>query len=281
MKNTLSPLRYPGGKTCYYPLISEIIDINDLEGCIYAEPFAGGAGAALSLLSTKKVSKILLNDIDLAIYAFWFSILSYTNQFISKIIELPICVEEWQRQKAIYKNEKDDLLKLGFATFYLNRCNVAGIMLANPIGGIAQSGKYKIDARFNKEKLIKKIEYIATLKDKIRITNLDAIKFIKNLRYRKQKLFIYFDPPYYKKGKLLYYNHYEHEDHLLLKNCILDSKYPWLLSYDSNKAIADLYANKPIYCKSLSYSINGSSIGNEYLISDLIMPSYLQRGKTI
>ena len=47
---TCSPLRYPGGKSAMAELLSEIRRLNGLGDRAIAEPFAGGAGASLTLL---------------------------------------------------------------------------------------------------------------------------------------------------------------------------------------------------------------------------------------
>ena len=148
MPTTLSPLRYPGGKTVYADMISWIIRKNGLSGCSYAEAFAGGAGTAITLLLEGQVKEIWLNDFDLAIYSFWRAILEHTEEFIRRIDNTPITVCEWRKQKEIYSKNDTDIFSLGFATFFLNRCNRAGILLANPIGGLMQNSTNKIDARF-------------------------------------------------------------------------------------------------------------------------------------
>ena len=82
MPHTFSPLRYPGGKTSYSNLMEKLIELNELGKCVFVEAFAGGAGAALSLLFRGKVSSLILNDLDYAIYSFWKSIINYTEDFI-------------------------------------------------------------------------------------------------------------------------------------------------------------------------------------------------------
>lgn len=161
MPTTPSPLRYPGGKTVYADMISWIIQNNNLANCLYVEAFAGGAGAAITLLLKDHVKEIWLNDFDPAIYSFWSAITEHTEDFLYRLDKTPITVTEWKKQKKIYLNKGSDILSLGFATFFLNRCNHAGILLANPIGGLMQTGKDKIDARFNKENLATKIQAIA------------------------------------------------------------------------------------------------------------------------
>ncbi|TQP96866.1 DNA adenine methylase, partial [Vibrio cholerae] len=64
MPVTPSPLRYPGGKTAITPMVSDIIGANNLRSAHYVEPYAGGAGLALSLLFNKVVPHIHLNDLD-------------------------------------------------------------------------------------------------------------------------------------------------------------------------------------------------------------------------
>uniref|UniRef100_UPI00404B41F4 DNA adenine methylase n=1 Tax=Brachybacterium sp. GPGPB12 TaxID=3023517 RepID=UPI00404B41F4 len=60
----LSPLRYPGGKARLAPYLARLITAQDPEPRQYAEPFAGGAGAALHLLHDGVVDRIHLNDLN-------------------------------------------------------------------------------------------------------------------------------------------------------------------------------------------------------------------------
>jgi len=278
MPITPSPLRYPGGKTIYSQILMSVIDNNALSKCTFVEAFAGGAGAAVTLLLSGKVKSIFLNDLDPAIYSFWSAILNNTEEFLYLMHHTPVTVSEWRKQRQIYHSKHNDMLKLGFATFFLNRCNRAGILLANPIGGLEQSGKYKIDARFKKDKLEKKIREISNKRDSIKVFNLDAIELIKVLKreHRNRKFLVYFDPPYYQKGELLYLNHYHPDDHKELSRCIREFPFPWILSYDNQPAITELYNGLPIYLQNLQYSVSKIARAQELIISNLKMPTYLQ-----
>ena len=138
MARTASPLRYPGGKSCLEPLISQFLKLNSLELENYAEPYAGGGGLALSLLYAGKVSDIHLNDVDPAIWAFWWSVLNETERLCYKVEKTPITVQEWHRQQDIFNSQNlDDPVNLGFAAFFLNRTNRSGIIKgAGVIGGL-------------------------------------------------------------------------------------------------------------------------------------------------
>ena len=220
MKNTqkgetdmnYSPLRYPGGKSKIAPFVSLLIEKSNLGECTYVEPFAGGAGVALSLLFAGTVTSIVINDYDKAIYSMWKAILEETEAFINLVQTVPLTIDEWRKQKQIYNDQnKKYSLELGFATFYLNRTNRSGILEAGPIGGYKQIGNYLMDARYNREALIERIKKIAKYKSHIHLYNKDIESFIKNyLPKYQQNAFVYFDPPYYNKGKELYKRRKEH-----------------------------------------------------------------------
>ena len=176
-----SPLRYPGGKTKMLPIIKLMINKSN-HNATYVEPFAGGAGVALGLLFKGCVNDIVINDFDKSIYSIWRAILTESDKLIYLIKHTPISIEEWYKQRSIYKNQnKRYSLELGFAALYLNRTNRSGILNAGPIGGLNQNGKYLIDARFNKEELIKKIKRIVSYKNKIKLYNCEISTFLKNI----------------------------------------------------------------------------------------------------
>jgi DNA adenine methylase len=261
-----SPLRYPGGKTFLFPLFDKVIKEHRLKNVVYIEPFAGGAGAALALLFLEKVDKIVINDLDRAIYSFWKSAIFSSDKFIKKIYSTPITIEEWRKQKAIYNNSKSNEFNLGFATFFLNRTNMSGILNGGLIGGIKQKGKYKIDARFNKDNLAEKIQQLSLYKNRISVFNKDGVKLIHNY-LNKENTFIYLDPPYYEKGAALYLNHYKKADHeMLAKQLNKNADAFWLLTYDNKKEIKSLYEDRKIVNFSLNYNAYELRRGREMMI---------------
>lgn len=281
MSHSASPLRYPGGKAKLTKVLQQIISKNHFQKPIYIEPFAGGAGAALNLLFSSDVEKIVLNDADFRIYYFWKSILENNKEFISLIENTEINIENWRVFRDIYLNpQAHSSLDVGFATFFLNRCNRSGILPnGGPIGGQSQTSEWKIDARFNKSSLIKRIEKIGFWREKISIENQDAITLIYNLEEDDQpsERFYYIDPPYYKKGSRLYLNFYNHTDHEKLSRCIkLIKNGKWVLSYDNTPEIKNLYNELKIYEYTLRYSASITQNGKEVLISknDLKIPKF-------
>ncbi|MDU5011033.1 MAG: DNA adenine methylase [Clostridium botulinum] len=267
-QKTYSPLRYPGGKSKFSRYVKKLIHKKKLNKSTYIEPFCGGAGVALDLLINGHVSDIIINDYDRAIYAFWYSVINYSNELCNIIENTQVTIDEWHKQKLIQLNKgSEDLLKLGFSTLFLNRTNRSGIIKAGVIGGLEQAGNYKLDCRFNKQQIIDKIRLIATYADKIQIYNLDTGKLIDDIIINlKKKSFIFFDPPYYKKGASLYTNFYKHEDHLALANKIKNIKYhSWIVTYDNVKEIRDMYKDKRMETYHLNYYAQKKYKGNEVI----------------
>jgi DNA adenine methylase len=241
----VSPLRYPGAKWRLETFVNSILENNNLGLCSYAEPFAGGASLAISLLFRGFVSEVHLNDFDRSIFAFWNCVLNHTDELIELIETTPVTMDSWHAQKNIQasKDFASDI-ELGFSTFFLNRANRSGILTAGVIGGKDQAGKWKIDARFNKENLKHRIVLISKLRSRIHLYNEDAIDFIKTCdSVLPERSFVYLDPPYYVKGPELYLNAYTHEDHLRLASSVLSElRLPWMVSYDDVPQIKSIYS---------------------------------------
>ncbi|MDE0119139.1 MAG: hypothetical protein OXM55_03925 [Bdellovibrionales bacterium] len=274
----VSPLRYPGGKTCLAPKLESVFKKNFSynEKITFVEPYAGGAGASLVLLYSSKVDKIIINDLDKAIYIFWKIAVQSTDYLIRKIRRTKITIQEWKKQKEIYtllKNKQRLILKdeskLAFATLFLNRTNRSGIMNGGPIGGMNQLSKWKINERFTKKTIIERLERIKKNHNKIKVYNLDGIKLLKRLERQKKsnQYFILIDPPYFQKGQSLYLNNYKNDDHEdLSKFLIKSSLKKWIMTYNDISYIKNLY--KKMYVKKFMIQHNAqySKTGKEIMI---------------
>lgn len=278
MARSNSPLRYPGGKTCLYDLAARILRINRLERCHYAEPYAGGAGLALSLLFEGHVAAVHLNDLDRTIWAFWTSVLDRTDELVDRVRRTPVDMGEWHRQREVYlhSGEFDDL-SVGFATFFLNRTNRSGIIKgAGVIGGLSQEGDYKIDCRFNREELIRRIRRIAKYRTRISLYRQDALAFLDQMeRQLPTRSFFCIDPPYFNKGSSLYTSFYDPRDHLAVSQAVLALERPWILTYDAAPEIARLYKSRRQFGFDVHYSLQTKRVGTELLVASkgLRLPS--------
>lgn len=270
MRNTVSPLRYPGGKAKLEAVLKKYVFASNCTTLV--EPFCGGAGVGLELLMEGTINEFHLNDLDKGVYCFWKCVLEHTEELIEMIEQSEISVKNWEVQKGILKQNSGTELELGFATLYCNRCNRSGILNAGCIGGKKQDGQYKIGNRFNKEKIIKKIRKIAEYKEKIHLYNMDVFSFLD--KYSSSfggETILYFDPPYVKKGKELYRKWFEMSDHIHLRLVLGKlKKVKWILTYDDTKFIRDLYEDSKKFNLTeieLPYSAGVKRTEKELLIS--------------
>lgn len=264
-----SPLRYPGGKGKLAPFMGFMLEKMNIKNGTYVEPFAGGAGVALMLLLEGYVDNIVINDYDKAIYSVWRAIITEPENLIDRINQTVVSVHEWEQQKEIYSTDNTKYsLDLAFATFYLNRTNRSGILKGGPIGGANQTGNYKINARYNKDELIKRIRKIAKKKSNIKVYNKDIVSFIEKIlpSYDTDTL-VYFDPPYYNKGHELYKNFFDKKDHAKIADLILNQvKSNWIVTYDDTPEIINLYQNQCLKKFDLNYSVANTGKSSEIII---------------
>jgi len=259
MSHTMSPFRYPGGKSQLYNFVDNLLTINKINGT-YIEPFAGGSGLAIKLLIKGRVNNIWINDYDKSIYAVWYTILNTPQLLIDRINEVPFDykdgsdnsdefnLEYWEKIRKQYNTFKDlpTSIDNAFATLFLNRTNRSGIITGGPVGGTKQNTK--IYARFNKRTLIRKINLIYSFKDKINLTNLDAKQMIPKIKSEtdSSNTFIFFDPPYFNQGSNLYFSSFNYDDHKNMAKQIIDlKKYSWITTYDNVEEIKNLYSKSP------------------------------------
>lgn len=274
----VTPLRYPGSKNKLYTYIRHLVEVNSTK--TYVEPFVGGGSLACKLLLNGDVDRIIINDYDRSVYAFWYCVFNDTDRLINKIRDTDITIEEWHRQKAILKTRitNDTLLDLGFAMLFCNRTNRSGILTAGVIGGLKQDGKYKLDCRFNKEKLIKMIEELSLYKGRVEVHNKDAVELLTSGEYDLKDALIFLDPPYFDKGRRLYVKSYTTDCHVglakMLKGSLQNAK--WVLTYDKVPDIARLYEGVDSLNFCLHYSANKRVVGTEvmYFSKNLVKGKY-------
>lgn len=272
-----SPLRYPGGKASFAPFIAKLIKENNLVGGHYFEPYAGGAGVALDLLFNGYASHIHINDFDPAVHSFWEAVTQHPNELLDLLTSTPINMTEWFRWRAVLREERDaSVVERGFATLFMNRTNRSGILKAGVIGGKNQDGPYKLDARFKKDVISARIRAIAERAQDITVYKEDSLLLLKRCKdFLPKNSLIYLDPPYYVKGRGLYRNYYEHEDHVEISKVIQAKNFKrhWVVSYDNTDEINAMYQSVISKKYGLNYTAHRRYVGNEVMFfsKDLIV----------
>lgn len=242
----------------------------------YVEPFAGGAGAAMNLLRDSVVSKVILNDLDVRVYSVWRAMIEENERFCEQLSEVSIDIDLWWKCRAIVNNPPDTYsFETGFATFIINRTSRSGILLGSgPIGGYKQEGKWKIDARFYRETMLRRVKWIGDHAEQIEIKRIGALKLlescIENADIDLNRTLFFIDPPYVGAGSRLYFNGMTEDDHTLLSLLLQKDILPnWVLTYDNDPLIEKLYSKRDQNLLEVGYSLAKVRSENEILISTI------------
>lgn len=268
-KKLFTPLRYPGGKARFAPYIADLMRTNGLEGGHYMEPYAGGAGVALELLYDEVVTDVHINDADPAVRDFWLAATKHTRKLIRLVESEPVTLEAWSHWRDVMLGKvRAPLCERGFATLFLNRTNRSGILKGGVIGGKAQSGSYKIDARFKRDVLVRRLELLAKHSDNIHVYGEDALLLLNRCAdFLPECALIYLDPPYYVKGQGLYRNFYTHADHVAIASLLQSQAFDrrWLVSYDDAPEIRSMYSGSLGRGYGLHYTAQKRYVGAEIM----------------
>lgn len=264
-----TPLRYPGGKGSFAPLVAQVLRENDLTGGHYLEPYAGGAGLALILLFDGHVDQVHINDADPAVAVFWRAATQNTFGLIKMVADEPVTMEAWHHWRSVMLGETSATdLHRGFATLFMNRTNRSGILKGGVIGGKAQAGTYKLSARFMRDKLCSRLERIGERASAIHTYEEDAHSLLLRChQFLPARSLVYLDPPYFVKGSGLYRNFYTHEDHLRIAKLLASSRFrrPWIVSYDNEEEIRAMYSYARAFSYSLNYTAQERYVGSEVM----------------
>ena len=231
--------RYPGGKSKLLEPIKEHLYPLIEKSNGFTEPFTGGGSVLVQVAKDFPEARLFANDKDITIYSFW---LLFKYDFDEYFEELYKLIRQKPTVDLFIKMREDGIPKdevgRAYYAIFFNRTTFSGIQTSGPIGGYSQSSKYKIDCRYNAERIIKECEALRVLfKDRLDVRNDDCVDFVQHL----PEMGAYLDPPYYVKGKELYPTFMQDKEHDNLAETLRGRKM-WVLSYDICPEIDELYS---------------------------------------
>ena len=285
----LSPLRYPGGKRRLVGYLAEALRLNGLRPKLYVEPFAGGASVALQLLNDGLVERIALGEKDSLLAAFWRTVFTNPERLIHEMHRAEVSVGAWEHFRA-YRPRSD--WGKALKCLYLNRTSFSGILsgTAGPIGGKAQASDYGIGCRFPKARIEKRIRQAAALADRVAFVHEGdwsetVDRAIDNMS-GPEDVFVYLDPPFYRKANRLYRYYFDDDGHSALRDGLVHFVCPYLLSYDAAPEVEALYDGwgGGVGRVGLLYSATGSDDlqrAEEFVVTSLdVLPTATQLWRT-
>jgi DNA adenine methylase len=281
----LSPLRYPGSKQKLVPYLVELLHHNDVQIDTLVEPFVGGGSVFLHLLMNGLAKNVIIADKDPLIASFWSVVFSEPEALVSYVRRARVTLKSFYRYKRVLKHPggfgQDQQAR---ACLFLNRTSFSGLLTqkVGPLGGKNQNSPYSIDCRFIRQTLVTRIRALSKFADRVTVLNWDwrkTISYTEELLAENgshKSLFLYLDPPFYRKASDLYPICFQEQDHRDLHGVLRDLPHNWVLSYDNADEIRELYldGNHQDVNIEMPYSLNSHAQRREkeLLITPLKLP---------
>lgn len=285
----VSPLRYPGGKARMSGFLAEMfaLQVGYMDVEIWVEPFAGGAGAGLTLLDRGAVDEVWLTEKHPALAAMWREILRDGESLARRVerTQADMVLWSWAREQlatatdGVVADEGD----LAFAALVVNRCSRSGIVTpaAGPMGGANQTGRWTVASRWNAAGLADRLRHVHSMRSSIRFDEGDAVERIAAFKDSgiEDEVVLFVDPPYIREGNRLYAHGMNTDDHRSLADALNRCDARWMLTYDDEPVVAEeLYPERRVLAYPIANTANRARIATEYaVLSDNIrMPDALE-----
>ena len=278
MKQYKTPIRYPGGKSKaiktlaqWYPeIISE-----------YREPFIGGGSIAIDITKTNPNIPVWVNDLYVPLFNFWIQLRDRGEELSKRIREeKQRTLDEGDNDKVTakakelfnrYKEEIDtyDDFERAVSFFIMNKCSFSGLTENSTFSETASNSNFSL---VGADKLAQFSKIIKNWK----ITNIDYSEVMK--AEGSEDTFIFLDPPYDIKDYLYGKNREMHKsfDHDVFANHVYECKYNFMITYNVNDRLTNLYKDYNTKEWKLRYSMahRGDKGTDENIKTELLITNY-------
>ena len=247
---------------------------------IWVEPFAGGLGAALTLLDRDHIGEAWFAEANPAIAALWRTIIRDAQRLANHVADTTITLDTfWHARETVntaFHTPHDTIdpardWDWALAALTLNRCSRSGIVAptVGPIGGKHQTGRYTLTDRFTPDALAARIARIGDYAHRLRYYGADGIACIEGLDGTvgiEEEMVLFVDPPYIQQGNRLYAAGMDAAGHARLADALHACAAPWLVTYDDDPRVLSLYPTNPVLAVEMPHLANTRRIGHEYVV---------------
>ena len=278
MKQYKTPIRYPGGKSkaikTLAPWYPEIISE-------YREPFIGGGSIAIDITKTNPNIPIWVNDLYVPLFNFWIQLRDRGEELSERVREeKQRTLDEGDNDKVTakakelfnrYKEEIDtyDDFERAVSFFMMNKCSFSGLTENSTFSETASNSNFSL---VGADKLAQFSKIIKNWK----ITNIDYSEVMK--AEGSENTFIFLDPPYDIKDYLYGKNREMHKsfDHDVFANHVYECKYNFMITYNVNDRLTNLYKDYNTKEWKLRYSMahRGDKGTDENIKTELLITNY-------
>ena len=268
---TLSPLRYPGGKSKAIKKIVSFIIPNIPKNKKVCSPFFGGGSIEIYL--AKKGYQVYGYDAFQPLVDFWQVLLKDPSKLAGQVQKkLELNENDFKNIQHDFKENYKNYTKLkrAYLFYILNRTSYSGTTLS---GGMAIDKKKRswkrINPRFDKKSVQRLRQFSGR---NITVSKIDFRKSI----LKHKNVFIYADPPYYIEKNKFYGNmgdmQFKQKDHEDLAK-ILKRRKRWILSYNNSKLVRELYSDFRIKKVRWAYGMTGTKSRGKHDSSEILVLS--------
>ena len=228
---SISPLRYPGGKTRAVKKFEKFLP-KDVK--VICSPFLGGGSFEIYCLTNFGVT-VFGYDLFEPLAAFWNCLIKDPERLAAAVSNyLPVVTkEQFYRLQRTFRQIEDPWERAS-ATYVLNRTSFSGTMESGGFSPLEDDGR---NGRFHE----RNVEFLRHFEVPEGMLSIERASFEESI-LRHPEAFLYLDPPYLVKSKLYGHRGDLHNiDHELLAN-ILRSRGNWMLSYNYCPEAKRLYS---------------------------------------
>jgi DNA adenine methylase len=266
-----TPFRYPGAKNRLLPVLMERLSPHlSCPGVTFSDLFVGGGSVLIKVAEEFPEIKLRANDFDTLMSSFWALVAegnAEKDETFHTLIDVPVTAERFW---ALRGTEPCGQVESAYYALFFNRTCFSGILKASPIGGKKQESKWKVDCRYNADKLHKSYDdLVKLLRGRLTVSARPIADALRKETWLPSDV-LYLDPPYYVQGPALYTEGMDTAQHNEMAHLLQTCKAQWVLSYDGAPEVRSLYLWANVSEVPARYCIKGKKKGWEEKVELII-----------